>query len=805
VNWLQFGDRNTKYFHNACSARRRRNRIGDMRREDGVWVVEEEEKKEHISNYFSQLFRSNTSMNEQRMQQLLDAVKLGVMAEMNAGLVAEFTNEEIKAAVEAIGDLKAPGPDGMPTLFFKQYWDVVGEQLTREVQQVLRGGRMHEGWNDTIISLIPKVDKPQKVTELRPISLCNVVYKVISKVLANRLRAVLPELITPNQSAFVLGRLISDNILIAYEVTHYLLNKREGKTGFAAIKLDMSKAYDRVEWIFLEKMMRQMGFAEQWIALIMECVSTVKYRVKVNGDMTDSFVPGRGLRQGDPLSPYLFLLCAEAFSALLRKGEEDGLLAGVRICHNAPSISHLLFADDSLIMIRANEGDCAHLQEVLQLYEDCSGQMINKAKSAILFSKNTSPANKRKVCDLLQVTKETMSEKYLGLPVHVGRSKVNTFAYLKDRVWKRMQGWNERFLSWARKEILIKAVAQAIPTFAMGCFDLTKSLCDQIGAMICRFWWNQHEGQHKIHWLGKEQLLKPKEEGGLGFRDIHSFNMAMLAKQGWRLLKEPESLCARVLKAKYHPNGSVLDAQPRRGMSYSWRSILLGLEVVKKGMIWRVGDGAGIHIWSDPWLPRDESRKPLTPRGHSLVESVDELIDPHTGTWDEQLVSDLFWEEDAAVILALPIHQGRENFISWHFEKLGIFSVKSAYRVARKMVINSNTANGQQVSTSRGVDSVWKSIWRLKCPNKLKHFLWRFGHNSHPLRINLVRRGMTIPTRCPVCNQSEEDGGHLFFKCKAAKQLWRAIGLESGRPWQKNRWLLIRWNLSCHPLNKRSS
>jgi hypothetical protein len=190
-------------------------------------------------------------------------------------------------------------------LFYKKFWDVVGEKVTDEVLNVLNGGPMPLDWNETCIVLIPKTKKPDCMKDLRPISLCNVVYKLISKILANRLKLILPEIIAPNQSAFVTGRLITDNILLAYEVTHFMKNKRSVADGVAALKLDMSKAYDRVEWSFLEEMMRRLGFHENWIALIMKCCSTVKYRFKLNGSLTDEVVPGRGLQQGDPISPYI--------------------------------------------------------------------------------------------------------------------------------------------------------------------------------------------------------------------------------------------------------------------------------------------------------------------------------------------------------------------------------------------------------------------------------------------------------------------------------------------------------------------
>lgn len=197
-------------------------------------------------------------------------------------------------------------------------------------------------------------------------------YKIVSKVLANMLKKILPQVISHSQSAFVLGHLITDNILVAYESLHTMHYRRMGKIGSLAFKLDISKAYDRVEWNFLKGIMDRMGFLKIWIKRVMSCVTTPKFSVRINGKAYGSIKPSRGPRQGDPLSPYLFLLCAEGFSSLLAKAEADNRLHGVAICKGAPNISHLLFVDDSLLFCRATQDEVKEVVDIMQLYAKAS-------------------------------------------------------------------------------------------------------------------------------------------------------------------------------------------------------------------------------------------------------------------------------------------------------------------------------------------------------------------------------------------------------------------------------------------------
>ncbi|XP_057415840.1 uncharacterized protein LOC130710549 [Lotus japonicus] len=258
-----------------------------------------------------------------------------------------------------------------------------------------------------------------------------------------------------------------------------------------------------------------MGFPSAWVSFIMECVTTLRFQVMLNGNPQVPFDPGRGLRQGDPLSPYLFILCGEVFSALIQKEIAFGMLTSIKIARSAPIISHLLFADDSIVFARANHQEAECIRSILAVYERVSGQVINFDKSMLSCSHNVPSTCFNELKELLGVNAVESYDKYLGLPTLIGKSKNQVFNFVKERVWKKLKGWKECSLSRAGREVLIKAVAQAIPSYVMSCFILSDGLCADIERMISRFFWSGDASKRGIHWLKWKALCRHKREGDL--------------------------------------------------------------------------------------------------------------------------------------------------------------------------------------------------------------------------------------------------------------------------------------------------
>jgi hypothetical protein len=404
----------------------------------------------------------------------------------------------------------------------------------------------------------------------------------------------------------------------------------------------MKKAYDRVEWEYLRAIMTQLGFHNLWVDMVMRLITTISFSVLFNGERLDSFKPTRGIRQGDPISPYLFLLAAEGLSCLLNSRLQSSNLKGIKVAPSAPVVSHLLFADDSLLFLRENVENAQKINDVMNIYCCASGQQINMDKSSIHFAKGIPNSTRETIKNLLNVQNESLSEKYLGMPSDVGMSVNGAFKYLKDRVWKRVQGWMEKCLSAGGKEVLIKAVAHAIPTYSMSCFKLPRGLCEHINGIIRGFWWGSKEGKRKPCWVAWEEMIKPKRLGGLGFRDIELFNLALLARQAWRILKAPSSLSARILKTVYYPTVDFLDADQGASPSRVWRAITEGKEMLIQGIIRRIGMGESTSIWNMNWLPRDGQLRPLTSPRSDAPQWVNELIDPLNLSWDHHKLQQFF-------------------------------------------------------------------------------------------------------------------------------------------------------------------
>ncbi|XP_040956169.1 uncharacterized protein [Gossypium hirsutum] len=709
---------------------------------------------------------------EQRAR--INWLKMGDRNTNNVKLNARFTKEEIREALLGMGPTKAPGEDGFPALFFQKCWPIVGDDISNFCFQRLNEGMDFHSINKTNIVLIPKIQNPSSVTHFRPISLCNVIYKLIAKAIANRLKGIIHKCIDLAQSAFVPGRLISDNVLLAYEILHTLKRKRLGKKGFMAVKLDMSKAFDRVEWGFVRGVMGKMGFDPRLINLVLNCVSSVSYSVCFNENMGKTFLPSRGLRQGDPLSPFLFLICGEGLSSLMRLAQEENILKGVKASRRGPAISHLLFADDCILFVEATDRGSYSLKQTLQEYETSSGQRVNFEKSSVFFNSNTKENERRAVSQILGVRRANDFERYLGLPSMVGKRKRISFQNLKDRLKQKIDSWSIRYLSQGGKEVFIKAVLQAIPTYSMACFLLPKTLCSDLDRIIANFWWQKRSNKRGIHWCAWKDICLLKEDGGLGYRDFAKFNVALLAKQGWRLINYPNSLLTRVLKAKYFPNSDFFKAQLGNLPSFTWKSIWAARGLLDNGRCWRVGRGDQISIWGDSWIPGIPTDRITIQANNVNVELVSDLIEPTSRSWKTELIRNTFQPVVAEQILKIPLAEtDQEDLQVWGREPTGEFSVRSAYKL-----LHGTNLDPTDLSLQTKTKTFYNKLWKLHIPTKIKMTIWRISWDYIPSFVNLKIRKVVLNTLCPRCGCFEENSWHIFIECPRSMEVWDQLNLS---------------------------
>ncbi|KAL9286052.1 putative reverse transcriptase zinc-binding domain-containing protein [Arabidopsis thaliana] len=395
--------------------------------------------------------------------------------------------------------------------------------------------------------------------------------------------------------------------------------------------------------------------------------------------------------------------------------------------------------------------------------------MINFAKSSIQFGHKVDKAIKAEIKSTLGIHNIGGMGSYLGLPKSLGGSKTKIFSFVRDQLQTRINGWSAKFLSKGGKEVMIKSVAASLPTYVMSCFRLPKTITSKLTSAFARFWWSSNGESRGMHWMAWNKLCSSKSEGGLGFRDVDDFNSALLAKQLWSLVSFPDSLFAKDFKGRYFRKSNPLDNIKSYSPSYGWRSICSARSLVCKGLIKRVGSGASISVWEDPWIPAQFPR-PAKSNGSIIDPSlkVQNLIDSRSNFWNIDLLQELFDPEDVQLISALHLGAStRADSPGWHFTKTGIYTVKSGYHTARMEILGINSS-----SIGLEIKALKAQVWKVQCPPKLRHFLWQILAGCVPVTENLRRRGINCDSGCVRCGTVEETINHTLFQCHPERQIW---------------------------------
>lgn len=465
-----------------------------------------------------------------------------------------------------------------------------------------------------------------------------------------------------------------------------------------------------------------------------------------------------------------FILAAEGLSAMLRHLEANGSIQGCVIAPGAPPVSHLFFADDSLLFFRASVDESLCIKHCLEVYEHASGQSINLLKSSITFSSNVRDGPRTTIRSIFGITSSDSHDRYLGLPSLVGRNKSKIFRYISDRVWERINSWSFKFLSRAGKHVLLKSVIQSLPSYSMQVFLIPASICDRVQKTMNSFWWGcPQESNSGIRWSSWDKMCISKGSGGLGFRKLREFNLSLLAKRGWEIITNPSTLAAKVLKARYFPDGDFLSAELGPNPSYLWSSLLAAKPLLQSGCRFRVGNGESLNIWRSPWLPSVDSGLIATAPIPGLEEAkVCDLFKEDRSGWDENLLG-LFELRDCDLIRRIPISLNpNDDKLFWLLDSRGIYSVRSGYKALSNHLVSSYGRPFQW----------WFRLWNAAVPPKFKEFCWRAASGFLPTASSLIKKGVSIDSKCTLCDSGSEDSTHLLLSCEFAVSVWNLANLH---------------------------
>ncbi|XP_042939531.1 uncharacterized protein LOC122274569 [Carya illinoinensis] len=765
LSWLEKEEASASFFR-ACNARSKM-QVNEMRLPDGKWLKSSEEIHDEAVQYFSH-FLAHKQVGV--LPDLSNLVQTVVIEEDNERLCQLPSIQDVRDAVFSIPVNSSPGPDGFGSGFFQACWHIVGNDVVEAVQEFFLGADLPMNFAASFMTLIPKVELPTNFGKFRPISLCLTFYKICSKILVSRLAPMLPRIIAPEQGAFISGRSIFDNISLIQELVHSINKPVRG--GNIILKLDIAKAYDSVDWNFLLHVMSHFGFSGQVCDLIRKCISNAHFSIVMNGVLKGFFKSGRGLRQGDPISPYLFIMVKEILSRLLKAKFEEKKIGVFVQPRGTPLISHLLYADDIVIFANGSKASVRAILDVLSTYEQWSGQNVRKVKSSITFSKYITRLRRRSILRITGFVEGKTPFKYLGVPIISGRMKTVYLEEIVEKIKARLEGWKNKLLANGAPVLLLKHVLMSLPIYLLSTVYVPGSVMKSINRCLSNFFWGVHEGKPKKHWKSWDKLCLPAAEGGMGFRKFTDIQKSLFLKFAWKIMVE-DSLWSNFFRAKYVRQNHISLVERGKGTRF-WRMVASCMPDVLNLSKWKIKNG-NISFWFDKWLDEGPLCN-LVPMGDSPSLLVTEC--KMENGWDAaKLHGTLGAELTEKVLEVLSKSRAGSDVLVWTASNDGKFSTKSAWNCVR--------INAPKV---RWADWVWHPC----IPKNILVNMWKVFNNALSVDDKIRSIGIPIASKCDCClNGGYENRDHVLANGDIAKEVWRlayaqmGLGRTTGISWNQ--------------------
>ncbi|KAL7615828.1 hypothetical protein Lser_V15G00765 [Lactuca serriola] len=579
------------------------------------------------SNRLSKKFTEQINIRPQFLSQKFN--KLSPIQTQN--LEDSITATEIKAAVWLCGNDRAPGPDGFTFAFIKKHWDMMESDIYLSIKDFESTGVIDRGCNSSFIILVPKTSDPISLCEYRPISLIGCIYKIIAKVLAERLKRCIPQVVSHTQTAFIKDGNILDGPLIINEVISWL---RKNKLNAFLFKVDSEKAFDCLNWKYLDSVMAQMNFGQKWRKWIFGWLSSARASVIINGSASKEFPLRRGVRQGDPLSPFLFILAAEGLNIALEEDKEQGIFHGVQLPNNGPTISHLQYADDAIFLGSWSVQNAKNLVRILRCFELSSGLKVNMAKSK-LFGLGVSEVELDWLSRSVNCSIGNLPFIYLGMPVSASMSRLVHWNSLISKFQAKLSKWKAKNLSFRGRLTLCKSVLGSLGSFLFSLYKAPVKVLKTLEKLRCCFFWGGSFEKKRVSWIAWDKILPKKKDGGLDIGSLKAHNLALLGKWWWRFSSSKHELWKDVIKSIYGNDGGFNAPSRAKRKGYCWGSIVNLHNYLSK-------DNLNLHNLFSRSIARQDNNMTwsLEPSGIYTVASlrrfIDETILPKTpsGAWE---------------------------------------------------------------------------------------------------------------------------------------------------------------------------